>query len=74
MGGRLAFIGEIGRDDDFLHLAVGQAPLHHIESDLPGPDAVKRRKVPHEHEIKAVIRQSLLHHQQIPRRFDHAKL
>src|SRR5439155_9983604 len=71
---RLAFVREVSRDDYFIYLPVGKAPLHDIEPDLTGPDDIERRKAPHDHEIKAVIRQGLLHHEQVPRRFDHAKL
>src|SRR5882672_2540784 len=72
--GRLALVGEVGRDDHFLDFAASQAPLQHVQADLPGADAIERREAPHEHEIQTVVRESLLHHQQVAGRFDHAQL
>src|SRR5690349_10815951 len=54
--GRLTLVGEVRREDHLAHDAVGCALQQPIETDLPGPDAVERRKAPHQYEIQARIR------------------
>src|SRR5262245_38708475 len=73
VGGGLAFIGEIRRQDDFLHLAAAGALEQLVETDVARADPVEGRETPHEHEIHARIAQGLLDHRQIGRGLHDAK-
>ncbi len=73
MGGGLALVGEIRRQDHFAHLAVRGARLQPVEADLARPDAVERRKPPHQHEVHSRVRERLLDHGQIRGRLDYAQ-
>src|SRR5690606_18998543 len=72
--GRLALDGGIGGDDQFAHLALGQALGQAVEADLARPDAVERAQAALQHEIQAAIAGGLLDREPVGRRFDHAQL
>src|SRR5215831_10068825 len=74
MRGRLALVGEVGREDHFADHAIGRALQQPIEANLLGADAVERRESPHQYEVQTVIRLRLFDHQEIRGRLDHAEL
>ena len=73
MRGRLALDGEVGREHDLAHDAVGRALQQPLDVDVARADAVERRQSSHQHEVEARVRLRLLDHQQVGGRFDDAQ-
>src|SRR5690348_14421603 len=71
--GRLAFHGRIGRDDELLHFAFGQALRERVEAELLRAKAVEWRKTSEQDEIAAAITGRLFDSELVDRRFDDAQ-
>ncbi|MOA19419.1 hypothetical protein D3C78_1398000 [compost metagenome] len=69
----LAFGRETGRQNHFLHHALGRAGQQIAQADIARPHAIERRQSPHEHVIPALVGAGALHRRQIGRRFHHAQ-
>ncbi len=71
---RLAFVGEVGRQNHLFHRAVERAGHQPVEADFLRPQAIERADAAHEHEVQAVVGERLLYRGEIGGAFHHAKL
>ena len=65
--GGLALVGEVGREDHFLHHAVGGALDQLVRRRCRRADAVERAQPPHQHEVQAAVAAGPLEHDLVGR-------
>ena len=46
-----AFHGRIGGDDQLAHIALGQSPSQHVETEFLGAETIKRRQASEHDEV-----------------------
>lgn len=71
--GGLAFHGRIGGDDHFLDFAFAEPGSEQVEAELPGAEAIHRRKAAKEDEIMAAIAGCGLDGELVDRCLDYAQ-
>ncbi len=70
----LAFGGEAGGQDHFLHHAVAGALEQPRRADVAHAHAVERAEAAHEHEVQALVAAAALQRRLVGRRLHHAQL
>ena len=70
VGGRLAFDGGIGSEDDFLYLATGESFAQLIDAQLFRPYAIQRGQAAVQHEVLTIEMRGLIDDPDIGGAFD----
>ena len=73
VGGRFAFHGRIGGDDEFPDIAFGEARSETIQTQLARTDPIQRRQPALQHKIQSAIARGLLDRESVGWRFDRAQ-